>query len=371
MITRSIIAFIVVVVLSGCGGEYFPKHALMDPANGLSIPHPVEVERNGVKKVTLFSALLDAGLLTESVANSGVWPSMGMKGDCKNLLNGYTYIADLGNYGDFVLNQVYNYSAMELAQVKFLYFNRDAGWAYMLSGAPVPEQDYNPEKFEKDEKYCRELFEKYGMTLEQNDKFWREYVVVNECTFLDGNKKDAQLSFDKKCAEKVARKLEGASMTVEFIVGSPEWEDYKKYVSGIMSHNHKMADGEIRMSNIDNETFRRDASKNNGSSWGKRFLKNSTIPIAMIVGFTGGPAGYLAASNIAGDALAAGIDTKLKGYSDRATIETKEMKPNFRTAISGLKYRIKERDSVIREQNIKIAEYEEILKKHGLQNKER
>jgi hypothetical protein len=345
---------VLLLSICGCGGMYYPQHALMDPAQGVSIPHPAEAERNGIKEITYFTTIMEPGLLTEAVGNGGVWPSLGKVKNQDKLLKGYAYLADLGKYGDFTLNHVYNFPEILLSQAKFIYLNRDGGTAYRLDGLMIPVDQYDPEKFDKNTEYRNEIFEKFGMTFKELDNIWRNYIVSNECSFLEGE----GLFFDKACAKKVAEDLADASMVVEIKVGSSEWEDYKKYLSRIMTHNHKMPDGEIRMSNLDLNEFRKDAVMNNGSDYGKRFLKNSTIPISMLIGITAGPVGLLAASNVAGDALNAGIDTSLKGHYDRATILAKELKPNFQAVVAAFKYRLKEKDSAIRSLSLKINELE-------------
>jgi hypothetical protein len=344
---------ILLLSLCGCGGMYFPQNAMMDPADGVSIPHPVEAERKGVKEITVFTTIMDPGLLTEAIANSGVWPSVGQIPGQDEVLEGYAYLADLGRYGDFMLNHVFNYPEEIVIQAKFLYLNRDGGTAYKLDGTIIPEKDYDPEKFDKNKEYCSQFFEKYGMTLAELDAIWRKYIVSNECSFLEGD----GLFLDNTCAAKVAQDVGDISTTLGIKVGSEEWENYKERVSHIMNHNQKMPDGEIRMTNLDLNEFRKDAVKNNGSNWGKRFLKNSTIPLSLLIGISTGPAGYLAASNVVGDALNAGIDTSLKGHYDRATILAKELKPNFRAVVMAYKYRLKERDSVIRDLNLRIQDY--------------
>jgi len=43
-------------LIGGCAtsGKYVPKHAITDPAKGISMIHPVEIEKAGIKTITIF-----------------------------------------------------------------------------------------------------------------------------------------------------------------------------------------------------------------------------------------------------------------------------------------------------------------------------
>jgi hypothetical protein len=329
---KFLVVFLVLVGLIGCGSsaKYLPRHALTDPVEGISVPHPVEIEKAGIKTITTFIAIMDPGLWTEIVAGGGIWPALAQAPNGE-ILKGYGYLSGINYWGDFLLQFVFCYSREDLVQAKILYFNRDAGWAYQLIGQEVKvagqaekSLTYNPKKFDDDEEYQTELFTKLGMTLSEMDAFWIDYLK-----------------------EKGINASPDLSSIRELIVGSKKWQQYKKKLAIQMRYNYKMGNSQIRTGYLPLENFRQLAVEMPGFSNGERYLERAKLPLIALP-FTGAGMLIVAAASVASDAVVAGIDDNWTGFYGRATILRHQMAPLFRQICRVYKELLVKRDEKIR-----------------------
>jgi len=321
----------------GCASSngYLPKHALTDPAEGISVPHPVELEKAGVKAFTTFTAIMSPDLWTEVVAGGGVYPILGYQGRGKEPLRGYCYLADVNWWGDFLLQCVFAEGKTEMADAKFAIFNRDAGWAYKLNGeealeTPAEGEDkkpfgYEASKLEKDEDYREEFFQKFGTTLKQSDEFFQSYF-----------------------AEKGLEPAEDLTSVREIAVGSPEWEDYKAQLARRLPFNYKMADGQIRSGHMPLEVFKPLAVEDPGFTSGARFAKDVKIPLIALP-FTGVIWPVMVGASLANSAVVAGVDDSWSGYFGRAKVIRYQLAPSFRQIAAVYKELLKRRDERTKE----------------------
>jgi len=325
---RKILILMVFMFCVGCASDskYLAKHALINPAEGISVVHPVELERSGLKSITTFVGIMEPGLWAEVIDVGGVWPTLALTPE-KEILKGYCFLVDVNYWGDFLLQFVFYHSLEELNQAKILYFNRDSGWAYRLDGREAkdelePEDKkkiiYNPRKFDDDNEYQTELFAKFGMTLSELDFSWTNYL------------------------EKKGISTKNVSSVHEIIIGSPEWSKFKKKMASIMKYNYKMSDGKIRTGYLPIEEFRQVAVEIPGFNTGQRYLKRARIGLSFIPSI----AGLLAC--VAGDAIAAAIDDSWSGSYARAKTLRYKMAPLFRQICLIYKNLLADRDKKIR-----------------------
>ena len=300
-------------------GQYLPKHAFENPSECISIVHPVELEKAGIEKITTFVSIMDPGLWVEVLANGGVWPTLALLPN--KIIEGYSYLANINYWGDFLFQSEFYCGKEELDQAKILHFNRDGGWIYQLSGDEV---NYDPEKFDNNKGYRQEIFGKYGLTLSELNLFWIEYLK------LRGVNSSSNLS----CVQSIS-------------VGSPAWQEYKEKLAAKMRHNYKMNGGKIRCGYLPIEEFRRIAIENNGFTGSERFIKHAKLPLFAIP-FTGIGFVAMAGINVANSAVTAGIDTDWTGSYARAKIVRHQMAPLFRQICQIYKELLKARDEEIK-----------------------
>lgn len=327
-----LLMFLVSVFAVGCASTngHLSKYALTNPAEGISVPHPVEIEKAGIKAFTTFTAIMSPDLWTELVAGNGVFPIMGYLEKAKDLFKGYSYVADINWWGDFLLRCVFAHSKAELEDAKFVVLNKDAGWAYMLDGpeayqAPTEGTDekpfrYDSEKFEKDEEYQKKFFEKFGRTFKELDEFFKSYFK-----------------------EKGLEVVEGLTSVNEIIVGSDEWEAYKEKLATRLPFNYKLANGQIRSGHLPLEAFKDIAVEDPGFTSGARFAKDAKIPLIALP-FTGIAWPVMAGASLANSALVAGVDDSWSGYFGRAKVIRHDLAPSFRQITAIYKELLKKRD---------------------------
>ncbi|MEI6597153.1 MAG: hypothetical protein WCL13_03005 [bacterium] len=334
---RRVILLLVVLIMVGCASTngYLPKHAITDPAEGISIPHPVELEKSGVKAFTNFTAIMSPDFWTEIVAGGGVFPILGYSEkagkELGNLQKGYCYIADVNWWGDFLLQCTFVNSKIELADTKFVIFNRDAGWAYKLNGqeayqAPAEGTDekpfgYDASKFESDDEYREKFFEKFGMTFKQSNQFFKNYFL-----------------------EKGIVSDDNLTSVSEVVLGTPEWEAYKTKLAFSLPFNYKLANGQIRSGHIPLEAFKGIAVEDPGFTSGKRFVKDLRIPL-LALPLTGIAYPAMIGVSLATSALIAGVDDSWTGYFARAKVIRWQLAPTFRQVVAIYKELLKARDA--------------------------
>ena len=310
------------ILMIGCatGEQYLPKHALTDPVDGISVLHPVEIEKAGVKTITIFQGLMDPGLWIEVVGAGGVWPFLAQTASGE-IREGYLYLAGVNYWGDWQLQFVSTHSLEELNEAKILYFNRDAGFCYRLNGDQI---EYDPKKFDQDQEYRAKLFDR-GDTLTELDKFWLDYF-----------------------REKGLNPPQTLSSVVELKTNSIAWEDFKSKVARIFPHNYKMDNREIRSSYLPLENFRQAAVEITDFNGVNRYLKRAKVPLVALP-FAGAGLLIIAGASVAGDAVAAGVDDSWSGVYARAKILRYKMAPLFRQICLIYKELLKGRDEKIKD----------------------
>jgi hypothetical protein len=324
----------------GCASTngYLPKHAITDPAQGISIPHPVEIEKAGVKAFTTFTAIMSPDLQTETVAGGGVFPILGRSENAKELENlhkGYCYAASVNYWGDFLLQCMFAESKEKLTNTKFIIFNRDAGWAYKLDGQEAYQEPaegtdekpfgYDPSKFDKDDEYREKFFEKFGMTFKQSDEFFKNYF-----------------------SEKGIIPDSNLTSVSEIVVGSDEWEVYKTKLASQLPYNYKLANGEIRSGHLPIKAFKDLAVEDPGFTSGKRFTKDLKVPL-LALPLTGLAYPLMIGASLATSAVVAGVDDSWSGYYGRAKIIRYQMAPTIRQIVVIYKELLKRRDEKVKQ----------------------
>ncbi len=317
---RHILA-VFLLALSGIGcasGNYLPKHAFSDPVEKISVPHPVEAEKDKVKTITTFVAFFDPGLWIEVVANGGVWPALALGNGEK--FSGYAYLAGIDYWGSFYLRVVFLCGLDDLAKARIVYSSADGGWLYQLSGAEVA---YDPRRFDKEEDYQKQIFQEHGMTLSELEIFYRNYfrgkdlLAPNDLTSVS-----------------------------EITVGSPEWDEFKERTSQTMRHHYKVG-AQVRSSYLPLDKFKTEAVEMPGFNSSQRWLKNTKV--MMIFPFWNAGVLALGVASIVSDAVVAGIDDSWSGSYARAETIRHQMAPLLRQVCRIYQDLLEERDRRIRE----------------------
>lgn len=309
---------VALLTISGCATNKVSTYAFASPEKAVSISHPVEMEKNGDQYVTVFSAILDAGVWgVESVKGAGVWPALaGQKGLKPSV--GYVFVTDLNWWGDFLLQGVIVGRKADFVKSKIVYLNRDGGWVYDLMGQ---EYNYDPEKFDKEIAYQAGVFQN-GTTLAELQTFWQMYAEKRGVDF----------------------ETAGIKISREIKIGSPEWEEFKMQLASRLDNYYKMPNGEIRQGFLSLKDFRRESAKNNGATAGQRFARSAFIPVAI------DPisAGIGVASSVL-NGLVAANNGSLQGFYARAEGLRGDLKGNFELMQVMYKQLLMQRDAVIYE----------------------
>ncbi|MEA3272530.1 MAG: hypothetical protein U9P90_02575 [Patescibacteria group bacterium] len=317
------------IVLTGCASnpnKYLPKTVLTKPENAVSVPHPIEIEREKIRAITKFIAIMDPGLWTEVVYGGGVWPALAQDNNGK-ISRGYGFLTGVNFFGDFLIQFILSGTETKSRESRIIYLNRDNGWAYTLLGQEIKE--YDPKKFDKDKKFQKKIFDK-GTTLSEIESFWKNY------------------SKDKGIPNEY--RVQGIK------VGSQEWDNYKKEIKSNLKYNYKMPGGQIRCGYLPLKNFRQIASEMPGFSGAERWLEKAKLPLISLP-FTGIGLLYLVGTSIVSDAVTAGIDDSWSGFYGRATVIRYELAPLFRQ-ISEIYKKLLE----IRDKRIKDLEFELYMK---------
>lgn len=335
---RYISLFIVFLALglAGCAssGKHLPEAAMQDPAQGISVKSPEEMEENGVKKVTTFTSKMDPGLWTEVVYGSGVWPALARTPEGE-LKKGYAYLSEVNYWGDFLLRFVFAGEEGISEDSRILYFNRDAGWAYTLRGEEVKvtkeekedqqKVQYDPEQMD-DEEYQQKLFREFGMTLAELDEFWRGYL----------RNRGAQPPSDLSSVQHIK------------VGDNGDWKSFKKKIVSKMKNKYKMGDEQIRVSYLPEKQFKEVSSSIPGFNGTDRFVKKANLPVAALP-FTGTGMAVSSGAKVLSTAVSASIDDDWSGFYGRAETLRYKLAPNFRALCRIYKNLLRQRDQKIRE----------------------
>ncbi len=329
------LAMIFVLLLIGCASnpnKYIPKeisgHTRLDPADGISILHPVELEKAGIKKFVTFQGLLEPGLWVEVINAGGVWSFL-VQTTYGEILSGDAFLTSVTYWGDWQIQFVFMGPYKDIQGGKILYFNRDAGFAYTPLGKQI---EYDPKEFDKNHDYRKSLFDNHGQMISQIDQFWHDYLK-----------------------DKGLEPPTDLSSMLEISIPSDDWLDYKDKVSRIMPHNYKMGNGEIRCGVLPLEMFKKAAVEIPGFNGVDRYLKRAKVPLIALP-LSG--IGLLASAGVslASDAIVAGVDDSWTGSFARAEVLRYRIAPLFRQMVLIYKKLLKNRDERILKQQELINE---------------
>lgn len=295
----------------------------------VSVPHPYEQEKKGVKCVTSFEVILDSGMLVEGTG--GVFPVLAQKPNGEEF-TGYALLAPTAKHDlpmtpacDILARVFFEVCRNTLEDAKVLVFNRDGGFAYNLAGTELPSPGpkkidgvvyYDPKQFDEDPVFRKLYFETYGWTLAESQRFWQRYFT------------ELNLNFN------------GSIFEVK--VGSGDWNDYKTEVMKSLPKAYKMPMGEYRIGYLLEDEFRREATELSDTSTGKRLFKQVGLPLGAIgASFT--PIGAAVSGvNFVAQVSGAAIDDKWwQTYHARANTVRHDLAPALRLVERSCKNKIK------------------------------
>lgn len=336
-----------VVMLSGCAGIHIGKHALKDPMDGVSVRHPVELEKAKIPCVTVITHLGDPAIYTESINGGGVWPLVGSEGKDKDVVGGVSFLIGRTRWIDPLLMSIIPQCG--LTNHKFINVNRDDGFGFSLKGLEIYSYEgegnkrvvfpYDPKKFGEDEKYRQEFIDKYGMTLSEVNDFMLQYRKDN------GDDPP-----------------NGFSHVKEYLLNSSEWEEFKNQyfnmtgaeeegTEKMMRYNYRLPSGEVRSSHLPLSQFRKEATLLAGTTGTDRFLRNMNISTTSIM------MPWILPFEVLDAAIKAERDKdKLHGLYGRAEAMRYSMAPVIRRIVWEDKMILKERDREIQELRKKLNE---------------
>jgi len=282
-------------------GNYIPGHAFTDPAKAISVIHPDQIEENKVEKICTFIGVMDPALFTEVIIVGGVWPTIALDNDNGKMHKGYCYLENVNYFGDFILRFVFFASKKELESTKILYFNRDGGICYSITGKEVK---YNVKKFDKKEEYRKELFNSKGISLEEMSSFWAQYIREHG---MNGK----------------------INYFSEVSVNGKNWEQFKKVLTFRMRENYKMGNGEKRCGYLPLNQFKYIASSNPGFTGVDRYIKHAKLPL-LTLPFTGTGMLVSAGASVVSDAILANVNNSWDGFYARSQTIRYDMANIFR-----------------------------------------
>ncbi|NLC30928.1 MAG: hypothetical protein GX765_02650 [Candidatus Moranbacteria bacterium] len=319
-----LLVVIPVLFLSGCAGKYensVSANGLPEAEQALSVPHPVEYEKSGEQYIAVFPLILSPELwgtegFSSKHVSGGVWPVVSSNSNDSLGKKGYAFITEMNFWGDNIMQGIIVGRKAEIG--KIMYLSRDGHTAQSVSGE---ELDYDSEKFDKDPSYQVRVFSQSGSSIQEVEDFWRKYSRSR------GLEIPANFQFVE-----------------EIKVGSPRWEKFKADLATRLSENYKMPNGEIRSGYMSLEDFRKEASKNNGTTAGQRFGRSAVIPatiepISLGIGTVGSLLnGLINASN-----------GPMEGFYSMAECRRGDLKSRFKEMSDNFKLLLMQRDQIIYE----------------------
>lgn len=186
--TRTSMYFAVLLMcflfLTGCANQKkVPSFAFAQPEQGVTAPHPDELERGG-GVITVFTAIMPAQFLVEVQQGvKGVWPLVAghMMDEKASIEDGFCYAVESKAFGKNPWGIVPMECAIvgkkiDFAQYKFALVNKDGGvWISAPAGGNmIDDRSWSFEKFEDDFDHRKEVLGKVGKTLKEIDQFWIE-----------------------------------------------------------------------------------------------------------------------------------------------------------------------------------------------------
>lgn len=319
-----LLVVILVLFLAGCAGKYensVSANGLPEAEQALSVPHPVEYEKSGEQYITVFPLILSPELwgtegFSSNQVSGGVWPVVSSNSNDSLGKKGYAFITEMNFWGDNIMQAMVVGRKAEIGRI--MYLSRDGHTAQNVSGE---ELDYDSEKFDKDTSYQVQVFFQSGSSIQEVEEFWRKYSRSR------GLEIPANFQFVE-----------------EIKIGTPRWEKFKADLATRLSENYKMPNGEIRSGYMSLEDFRKEASKNNGTTAGQRFGRSAVIPatiepISLGIGTVGSLLnGLINASN-----------GPMEGFYSMAECRRGDLKSRFKEMSDNFKLLLMQRDQIIYE----------------------
>jgi hypothetical protein len=312
----------VLFLLSGCGSKSASVSAngLPEAEQAISIPDGVEYEKKGEQYIVVFPLILSPELwgaegFSSNQVSGGVWPVMTNNPNSSLGKKGYAFITEMNFWGDNIMQAMVAGRKAEMG--KIIYLSRDGHTAQNVSGE---EMEYNSEKFDKNPSYQSQIFQS-GSSIQEVEAFWRKYSRSR------GLEIPANFQFVE-----------------EIKVGSPRWEKFKADLATRLSTKYKMPNGEIRSGFMSLDDFRKEASKNYGTTPGQRFGRSVFVPatidpITLGVGTVGSFLnGLINASN-----------GPMEGFYSMAECRRGDLKPRFKEMSDNFKSLLMQRDQIIYE----------------------
>jgi hypothetical protein len=332
-----VIVLVLLAMVAGCGARQTANnnvgtYGFTKPEQAVSIQHPVEYEKAGENYVTVFTAILDAGVWgVESIDGVGVWPILAERNGPKPFV-GYAFTESLNAWGQFTIQGVIVGRLSEIENAKAFQFNRAAKKIYDLIGGK--QVDYDPDKFDSDLSYRASVFQK-GTTLNEVSAFWKKYYQNRGFDNIPG------------------------TVFEEIAVGSVRWEEFKMELESRMKVNYTMPNGEIRLGFLSVKGFQEETAKNNGTTAGQRFMRNAFIPVGDPVTMAIGSVASIL------NGLVAASNAPLTGFYDTSEALRGDLKSNFRLMQTWFQKLLYERDVAIFNQYQQILELEAQLASKG------
>ena len=292
-------ALIPILFFAGCAN---PKNQVSnlgfkESEEGISMPHPVELEKSGEQYVTILPVILDPGLwgvegFTHKDLDVGIFPVI-----TDGKFKGYALITEANLWNDQVMYAFVVGRKKDIGKIAYL--SRDGHFMYDITGDEV---EFDADKFEKDSSYKSKVLLTAGMSIQEIENFWRNY----------SEKRGLEIPVEFQFVEEIK-------------IGSARWEKFKADLATRLSENYKMPDGQIRQGYMPLNDFRKESSKNYGTTGPQRFGRAAVIPatiepISLSVGTVGSLLnGLIAASN-----------GPMGGFYSLAECRRGDLKPRFR-----------------------------------------
>jgi hypothetical protein len=328
-------AFILAIIFASntlASDQYYPdKFVMKEQALGVSMLHPDEIEKAGIDMVVAGLILISPQLFVETVAGNGVWQIVGINN--REILRGSAYLSVLPNpWGDFLGRTEFLFSRQRIGETKFILLTKDGTVCFSLVGERIGE--YNPKKFNDNEKYQFEFLGKHGLSLDEMEVFWKKY------------------SSDRRIPIP-----EDISFTKEIKVFSSEWNDYKTRLTKAMSTYFDQ--GEKRLSFLDEDIYKDVSSEITTFDSHKRVLKNVYIPLSPFVLLAAGASfPLIGGAIIAGNVVSSIIDDRWAGHYWNATakrgdlaLEHEIMSKRYKEVIAANTERYEKEISKLKEEN--------------------
>lgn len=254
-----------IFLLAGCSGKNVADQGFKNPEQAVSIPSLLEMENRGVEFVLFFPVIVESGIAriegflhsvetadgSRKMVNDGVFPLLAIKKDDSiSKENGFYFLTSMNVFGDnFALAII---AGKKEDFKKIFSLSRDGHLAADVMGNSLV---YDSENFSDDKNYRLKISEAGHSPVE------------------------IEQSFRKYYAERGIDIPERDSLVMEIKVGSPEWKDLRNMVTDRLSFGYRTMEGEARQGYLSKDEFKKEYSKNNGTTSVQRFFKNFNFAV--------------------------------------------------------------------------------------------